>query len=65
MQKEERKRKGFKRPVRMFAELLPSAQHGVRVLAPSPACGLLWAEDWLEHTAGTLSGRCRFPFPST
>lgn len=43
----------------MFAELLPSAQHGLRVLAPSPACGLLWAEDWLEHTAETAVGKVR------
>lgn len=39
-------------------ERLGSALHGARVLAHSPACGLLWAEAWQEHAAGTLSGRC-------
>lgn len=49
----------FKRQAGMFAELLPSAQHGARVLAPSLACGLLWAEDWLERTAETAVGEVR------
>lgn len=46
-------------------ERLGSALHGARVLAHSPACGLLWAEAWQERAAGTLSGRCGLPFPST
>lgn len=49
----------FKRQARIFAELLRSAHHGARVLAPSLACGLLWAEDWLEHTAETAVGKVR------
>lgn len=59
--KKTKKAKGlqFKRQARIFAELLPSAQHGARVLAPSPACGLLWAEDWLERTAETAVGKVR------
>lgn len=55
----------FKRQARKLAELLPSAQHrAVRVLAPSPLCGMLWAEGRLEHVVKGCWEGTGFHFPA-